>query len=248
MKKVFIALIIIYIILCIFFINKEDSLKIDVASAFYPYSKELFKKAEIDDKIKLNLVSTNKAYNNIINGRANIIIASAPSDEQKVAIEKSGIELEFMYLYSEPLAFLVNEENGINNLSIEDIQNIYYNTKSNWQEYGGENLTIDTYQLEKNNGSQTAFETIVKNNNLGNNHFEVNTMPKIIDKVAYDKSGICYTFYSYFSKMYKQSNVKAITINNEDINSINYPLVFDVYLIYKIKDKNKLNEIISLIG
>lgn len=232
LKRIIIILaIIIIIIICItiFFMINVNLIKIDVASAFYPYAKELV----VDKNIKLNLVSTDEAYKNILNGNVDAIIASAPSDEQKIEIIESGIELEFVSLYSEPLIFLVNKENSINNLNIEEIQEIYYSDTTNWIDFGGEDLTINTYQLEKNNGSQTAFESIVKNNILGDNHFEVKTMPGIIDNVVNDTAGICYTFYSYFSKMYYSDDVKILNINNEDIYSDDYPLLFEVYLIYR---------------
>lgn len=84
-----------------------------------------------------------------LKGEADIVIASGMSEEQKLKVEESGEKLEYIKLYSEPLVFLVNKANNIDNLKIEDIKKIYYNKTSNWKDFGGDDLKINTYQLEK---------------------------------------------------------------------------------------------------
>ena len=223
----FITILLIFLMYNVIFVH-NNKIKIEAASAFYPFTFSLIQNIyEQNDIVKL--VSTTQAYNHIINGKTDIIIATAPSEEQKEMIKKSNVSLEYKTLYYEPLVIFLNKDNIIDNLSIEQIQDIYYGNSSNW----------NTYQLEKNNGSQTCFERIVKNNELGKNHYEINTMPKIIDEVASDKKGIGYAFYSYYSKMHLNDNVKTINVNDKDIKDKDYPLLFEVYLIYRTDNNNE---------
>lgn len=211
---------------------KENSPKIEAASAFYPFAANFVQNLYSEDsysKEMLQLVSTSQAFKDIISGKTDIIIATKPSDEQNEMIKKSKVDLEFKTIYLEPLAILVNKSNSIDNLSIEQIQEIYYENNSNW----------NTYQLEKNNGSQTCFESIVKNNRLSNNHYEIKTMPKIIDKIAVDEKGIGYAFYSYYSKMHKNNDAKIISVDNKNIDEKDYTLLFEVYLIYRVDNTNE---------
>jgi hypothetical protein len=203
-------------------------LKVEAASSFYPMSKELFSKQDFLSDVKMK--STNEVYEDIINGKTDIIVVTKASDEQKTLVDYSGVQLEYKVLYREPLAIFVNKESDINNMSIEEIQDAYYYESGN----------LNTYQLEKNNGSQTCFESIVKGNTIGNNHYEIKTMPEIIDRVAEDKNGIGYAFYSYYSKMYGKDNVKIIDVDGKNIFDEDYPLKFEVYLIYRKDNKNKL--------
>ena len=203
-------------------------LKVEAASSFYPMSKELFSKQDFLSDVKMK--STNEVYEDIINGKTDIIVVTKASDEQKTLVDNSGVQLEYKVLYREPLAIFVNKESDINNMSIEEIQDAYYYESGN----------LNTYQLEKNNGSQTCFESIVKGNTIGNNHYEIKTMPEIIDRVAEDKNGIGYAFYSYYSKMYGKDNVKIIDVDGKNIFDEDYPLKFEVYLIYRKDNKNKL--------
>lgn len=177
----------------------------------------------------LQLVSTSQVFKDIISGKADIIIATEPSEEQKEMIKKSNVDLKYKTIYLEPLAILINKSNSIDNLDIDQIQEFYFDSNSSW----------NTYQLEKNNGSQTCFESIVKNNSLSKNHYEIKTMPKIIDKIAEDKKGIGYSFYSYYSKMYKNNDAKIISVNNKNIDEKDYPLLFEVYLIYREDNTNE---------
>lgn len=219
-------------------VNYETSLKIKenlptikAASAFYPFAANFVQNVYSEkaySKESLQLVSTSQAFTEIINGTTDIIIATKPSSEQEEMIKKSNINLEYKTLYLEPLAILANKNNNIDNLNIEQIKEIY-TTNTNW----------NTYQLEKNNGSQTCFESIVNNNKLEKKHYEIKTMPKIIDKIALDKNGLGYAFYSYYTKMHKNNNAKIINVNDKKIKDSDYPLLFEVYLVYKADNKNE---------
>ena len=211
-----------------FVFNFNAGLKVEVASAFFPLAQEILNSQDL--KYSVQMTSTDEVYKDIISGKTDVIIASAPSDEQKEMIKKSNVNLEFKTLYLEPLAILVNKNNSVDDLSIEQIQEIYFENFSDW----------NTYQLEKNNGSQTCFESIVKDNKLSYNHYEIKTMPEIIDKIALDEKAIGYSFYSYCSKTYINNNIKIISVNNKEIGDENYPLLFEVFLIYR-KDNNNNN-------
>lgn len=211
---------------------KNNLPKIEAASAFYPFAASFVQNIYSKDsysKELLQMVSTSQAYVDIVSGKTDIIIATEPSDEQKEIIKESNVKLEFKTIYLEPLAVLINNDNSIENLNIKQIQQIYYENDPKW----------NTYQLERNNGSQTCFESIVKNNELNKNHYEINTMPKIIDKIAVDKKGIGYAFYSYYSKMHRNNKAKIINVDNKNINDIDYPLLFEVYLIYRTDNYNE---------
>ena len=206
--------------------------RIKAASAFYPFAANFVQNLYNEDsysKEVLQLVSTSQTFKDIISGKADIIIATEPSEEQKEMIKKSNVDLKYKTIYLEPLAILINKSNSIDNLYIDQIQEFYFDSNSSW----------NTYQLEKNNGSQTCFESIVKNNSLSKNHYEIKTMPKIIDKIAEDKKGIGYSFYSYYSKMYKNNDAKIISVNNKNIDEKDYPLLFEVYLIYREDNTNE---------
>lgn len=210
---------------------QEELPVIEAASTFYPFAANLVQNIyseELYSEELLKMASTNQVYNDIIYGNADIIIVTNPSEQQEKLIRESGNSLEYKELYMEPLVIFTNINNKINSLTIEQLKEIYTKTNFNW----------NTYQLKKNNGSQTCFESIVKDNKIEFNHYELNTMPQIIDEVGFDKKGIGYAFHSYYSKMHINKNTKIIDIDNKKINDKEYPLLFKVYLIYKSDNNN----------
>ena len=50
---------------------------------------------------------------------------------------------------------------------------------------------------------------------------------------------INHSFYSYYSKMYKNNDAKIISVNNKNIDEKDYPLLFEVYLIYREDNTNE---------
>lgn len=210
--------------------------KVEGASAFYPLSanivQALFNKANYTEDT-LSMVSTLKAYEDLANGTTDVIIATLPSKEQGEIFK--DIEVEYVFLYKEPLVIYVNKNNKINNISIEEIIKAYTtDTKYN------------TYNLEKGNGSQNCFELLVKDNTIDDKHKEVTTMEEIIDSVGKDRNGLGYAFATYYNKMHINKNTKIVNVENIASDNYDYPLQFDVYLMYRKDNTNEnINHIVD---
>ena len=220
--------------------------KIDVATAFYPLASSIVQSI-YDEKSynnELLYTSTSTAYKDLLDGKVDIFIVTSPSENQQKMIEQSNMNVKFIPIAKEALIFYTWKQNTINSLTIEDINKIYKNQITNWKELYGNDSDIKTYQLAKENGSQTCFENIVRNNNIDNkNHFEVNDMGTIIDKVAWNKSSIGYAFNSFYTKIYNNSKLKLLCINQIEPNAENiivgrYPLMYDVYFVYNENNNN----------
>lgn len=215
---------------------------IEAASAFYPLAsglvQNLYSKDSFNDSL-LKMVSTNQAYEDIAMGNADVIIATEPSREQEKILNNSSYKINKVSLYKEPLVFYVNKTNKIDNLSIEEIREIYKNDNLNWKNFGSNKQTITTYQLEENNGSQTCASRIIGINIINRYHKQINTMPKIIDEVGNDKNGIGYAFNQYYSRMHINDNTKSIKVNGKNLADQDYPLQYDVYIFYNEETKNE---------
>ena len=68
-------------------------------------------------------------------------------------------------------------------------------------------------------------------------------MGKIIDNAANHNGSIGYAFNSFYTRMHNNKKLKLININEiepskENITSGKYPLMFDVYFVYKNNNSN----------
>lgn len=220
--------------------------KINVATAFYSLASSIVQNIYDESSYNNELLytSTSIAYENLLTKKVDVIIVTSPSENQQKMIEQSNMNLKFIPIAKEALIFYTWKQNTINSLTIEDINKIYTNQITNWKELYGNDSDIKTYQLAKDNGSQTCFENIVRNNNIDNkNHFEVNDMGTIINKVAWNKNSIGYAFNSFYKKIYNNSKLKLLYINQIEPNTENivlgrYPLMYDVYFVYNENNNN----------
>lgn len=236
-----------------FKLSKEDYPKVDGATAMRPMSVEIAKSVlnMTDEEAETFIVhnTTAKAYENLINKKTDLIFVSEPSDDILNQAKNAGVEFEMVGIGRDGFVFVENKENKIDNLTIEQIQNIYTGKITNWSEVGGENAQIVAYQREKNSGSQNLMEKMVmKGLKMMEvpQSLELTNMSGLIDKIAsYEnsKNSIGYSIYLYAKEQYVKDSIKFLSVNgvypsDETIADGSYPLSKIVYAIYR-KDESQ---------
>lgn len=220
----------------------DPSLRIHATSAFFPLFagivQNCFDPQCFTERVTLDKVSTPVGFKALAEGTIDLLCSTIPSDEQKKDLQLSNRELEFVPFCKEPLAFLVNKVNSVEELTVKQVKDIYYGRVSNWKELHGSDMVVHTYQLEHGNGSQSAFEQVVRGNKIDSNHLEVQTMPGIINKVALDEGGLCYAYWSFYAKMYANKCTRMLKVEGETVNSKYYPFLFDVFLMFDRQNPN----------
>jgi len=214
----------------------DSSLIIQAASAFYPLAASIMQSVYDPSAYReetLRKVSTMVGFDALISGASDILIATAPSDEQEIAMKRSGYPFSYVTLCPEPLVFLANRSNPVDTLTSGQIRDMYSDALTSWKDAGGKDLPVTTYQLEKNNGSHSAFEQIVPHPSTGPAHVIIRTMPEIVDAVAKNEEGICYAFWSYYTKMYATRLTKMLNIDDRGPMADDYPFCFPVYMMYR---------------
>ena len=148
----------------------DASLRIDVVSAFWPFMAEvtqaILEPTAFTEMQWLKRVATGVGYQGLAEGETDLLIGNDGNEILNQQLDQTGLPIVKEIIWMEPLAILLNKENPVKNLTVSQIQDIYFGRISNWNEVGGADLSIHTYQLERGNGSQTAFEKIVRGNNL----------------------------------------------------------------------------------
>ena|GEM_PF-2614783 len=221
---------------------KDDYPRLDGATLAYPLyavvTNEVF---EVSDKAELQqyLVcsKTSEAYKRLIDGEADIIFVLEPSDEQLQSAKDAGDELHFTPLAKDAFIFFVNNRNPVSDLSVEQIRDIYLKKIANWQEVGGSDRPILSYQRPENSGSQTAMiKEVMKGVKLPHPNQEwiqiANSMMMVVLEVAqYKEESIGYSFRFFTEEMmrdvwgarkrqveYFQSMIDLIPANDAELN------------------------------
>lgn len=192
--------------------------------------------------LKKDYTNTDPAYTKLIKGETDLIIVTEPSSDELNRASDAGVELEVTPVVNEGFVFYTNVKNHVNGLSLTEIQDIYMDKITNWQEVGGDNAKIIAYQRPENSGSQTGMLSLVmKDKKIKEPKKEeyIESMAGIIDAVAnYDnsKDSLGYSYYYYATTMYGNENIKFLAVdgvspNHDTIKDESYPLITAYYIV-----------------
>ena len=221
----------------------EDIPLIDGATALYPvyssfvnalYSKETvkFDGKDFDKTSSIQKTGTTNAFKRVIDGEVDIIFCAEPSKKQLEYAASKNVELEQIPIGKEAFVFIVNKNNPINDLSIDQIKQIYTGKINNWKDLGGEYTPIIALQRAEGSGSQTAMLSFMNGEEM-----------ERINQTILGRS-IGYSFRYYVESIVKDGKLKMISINGitpniENIRNNTYPIVDNFYMIYRKNNNNK---------
>lgn len=223
-----------------------DLPRLDGATALYPlysaFVRATYPKKEYDlYKSEVICSTTPYAYENLINGNADIIFVSRPSKEHLELAESKGVELKLTPIGREAFVFFVNSQNPVSELSSTEIQRIYSGEITNWRELGGNNEKIRAFQRPENSGSQTMLQKFMGDKALMSPPKEdvVSGMGGIIERTSNYKNyknAIGYSFLYFATEMIQNNEIKLLKVdginpNKDSIRNQEYPLAAEFYAV-----------------
>ena len=194
------------------------------------------------------------AYERLLSGETDIFFGARPSKEQIENAKMAGKELVLTPIGKEAFVFFVSSQNPIDELTAEQIRDIYSGKINNWHSLGGEKLRIQAFQRPKNSGSQTMMEYFMGDTPLREPlkvEYEL-SMDGVIEQVAdYQNkdSSIGYSFRYYVSIMdadtsASNAGIKILAVDGlypdeENIRNGNYPMTTELYAITLADNPNE---------
>jgi phosphate transport system substrate-binding protein len=131
------------------------------------------------------------------------------------------------------IAVVVNNKNPINNLTMEQIRNIFSGKISNWKELGGADHGITVVSREAGSGTRSSFEKIVKDVTLTKDAIIQDSNGTIRETVAMDENAVGYLSHGLLNEKIKAVTVHGTACTTEDVVAGRYPIVRPVYLLTK---------------
>ncbi|MDP4179562.1 MAG: substrate-binding domain-containing protein [Bacillota bacterium] len=226
--------------------TQESYPRVDGATAAVPFAQILYKQLtgasakKSKEVVKFN--TTHDAYVNLIERKTDIIFVAGPSNEELKLASDNGIKMNLTAIGKDAFIFVAHKDNPVNNLTINQIRDIYSGKIFNWREVGGEDSDIIAYQREKNSGSQTFMENkVMKDIELtpAPQEKKIDSMGGLIDSVAdykNAKNSLGYSFYYFANEMHKSEAIKFLSVegvecNKENIINAKYPYTAILYAV-----------------
>ena len=249
-------------------VTEEQTLpRLDGATALFPvysafcqavYPKDTrytwIEDDESDQSALITCTKTNRAYERLIEGKADIIFVAQPSDEELALAADKGVEFDMIPIGREAFVFIVNKDNPLDNIAVEQIRGVYSGAITDWSQLGVEGVgPIVAYQRPKNSGSQTALEALMGDTPLMEAPQGVVAwdMGDIVDTVEYRNlpNAIGYSFRFFCTEM-MGSDVKLLAVDGvqpteANIRNGSYPITSTLYAI-RLKGNDNPNVVALL--
>ncbi len=182
---------------------------------------------------KMQYKNTVRGYKAIVDGDTDILFCAAPSAEQKAYAEEKGVELVYVPVGLEGFVFFVNEKNPVENLTTQQIRDIYGGKYTNWSQVGGPNRIINPVTRLEGSGSQSAMNAFMGDTKIA---------PK--SPLAIIGGSIGFSFRYYMDGIVGNKGVKMLSLNGvypsaENIQNGTYPVIAKFYAIYRADNKNE---------
>jgi phosphate transport system substrate-binding protein len=185
---------------------------------------------------------TSAVWNSILRDSADLLLVyEAPESLKDDIAEK---RLEISPLGKDGLVFLVNAKNSVDDLTTDQLIDIYTGKITRWSKVGGPPEPIIPFQRNEGSGSQTLFLKLLMKDTRPMDPlpgYVPSQMADLIKGVAiYDGSGgaIGYSVFYYAGLMYTNPDIKLLSVDgvapsNNSIRDNSYPLTNDFYVVIK---------------
>ncbi|MDR1130983.1 MAG: substrate-binding domain-containing protein [Oscillospiraceae bacterium] len=200
---------------------------------------------------------TQGAFENLLNGDADVVFLMDVSGEQRRMAENRGLELKLTPIGSEAFVFLVNSRNKIDGLTQDEVRAVYSGKITDWSgiDQGSVKGNIEAYQRPEGSGSQTALQRIMGGTPIIEpKETQIYSMmmglyTAIADYKNY-KNAIGYSFRYYIRSMLNDAEMKKVKLlaidgvapTTQTIADGTYPFAADFYAVTVAKREYKTDK------
>lgn len=197
---------------------------------------EAFEEVNPDVDVKYNGSGSGAGVTSAIDGTADLGLASRELTAEE---EEQGAVAHVVAL--DGVAVVVNPENGVENLTVEQIAQIFKGEITNWKEVGGEDMEIAVYGREAGSGTRGAFEEILGIVDAAKYLNEYSSTGDVIGNVASNPAAIGYASLSAVGDTVKALKVGGVECTEATVQDGSYAIQRPFVMI--TKDGTELSEV-----
>ena len=220
--------------------NKGSDTIVNLALAW----AEKYQTEHPDVRISVTGGGSGTGIASLINGTVDIANASRQIKSEEVdQARANGIDPVEHIIARDAIAVIVNPENPVNELTLQQISDIYSGKISNWTEVGGEDRPIVRLSRETNSGTHVYFlETVLRlGSKTDKTLFSMDTLllpssEGIIAEVRDNPNAIGYDGLGYVPKdlkmiaIAKSAGAPFVLPSVATVNDKTYPIARDLYM------------------
>jgi len=195
-------------------------------------------KATTGNKLQLGNTGNKKAVNLMLEGKIDFTFTCKPIGKLTKGLKLNPNDVaswKSVAIAKDPIIIVSNPENGLQNLTKEQLTQLFQGKFSNWKELGGNDIPIELAYLSQNmeSGVVLLFKefTVGNNGNLAKKAMVADSPSKLGNFVSVTPGGVTYMAYNSYKEKYGQIlQIDGITPTRENILNGAYGLAATYYL------------------
>jgi phosphate transport system substrate-binding protein len=168
----------------------------------------------------------------LINGTTDICATSRPwqPEEVKELVEKQGSLGISILSAKDALSIYLHPENPLQNLTLDQIKDIFTSRVANWQSLGGHDEQIVVLNRNPNSGTYLFFEEhLLLGETYSSSAKTLPTTLSIVQAIAKNRAAIGYGGFAYGDSV-QHASVNGIAPTPENVRNGKYPISRYLYL------------------
>ena len=174
---------------------------------------------ELNDGVSFayNPTGSGSGITAVSEGRCDIGLSSRALKDDETASGLTGTVLAY-----DGIAVIVNPENPVNDLTIEQISDIYLGKITNWSEVGGNDAEIVLIGREAGSGTRDGFESITDTKDECQYRQELTSTGDVITTVSQNPDAIGYASLASIKDTVKALDVGGVTPTEDTVKDGTY--------------------------
>lgn len=189
---------------------------------------EAFSKANPDASFTYNPTGSGSGITAVSEGRCDIGLSSRAlkDDEKSQGLVETTLALD-------GIAIIVNNDNPVEDLSLDDIAKIYTGEITNWSEVGGNDAEIVLIGREAGSGTRDGFESITGTSDSCKYRQELTSTGDVITTVSSNPDAIGYASLAAVKDTVKKVSVDGVEATEDTVKDGSYKVQRPFVLVTK---------------
>jgi phosphate transport system substrate-binding protein len=235
MKKVLVILMSVLFLMSLGTLSFAENLRIDGSTTVLPIAQkaaEVFMKKNPSIKVFVSGSGSGTGIKALIDGTTDIATSSREAKDKEVAAgKKKGIRLTAHEVALDGIVPIVHPSMKIDNITMEQLRDIYNGKIKSWKVLGGPNRPIAVVSRDTSSGTYEVWEKVVlKKDRVRADALLVASNGQAVQTVAKNKYALGYIGIGYINKSVKVLKVNGKTVTENTVRDGLWPIARPLYM------------------